>query len=46
MWESGNQTVAAVNNQGLVTAVGEGSAIITVTSEDDLGNVISATDKL
>ena len=46
VWESSDPAVASVSHQGLVSAVGEGSAIITVTSEDDLGNVISATDKL
>ena len=46
VWESSDPAVASVSHQGLVTAVDEGSAIITVTSEDDLGNVISATDKL
>lgn len=46
VWESSDPAVASVSHQGLVTAIGEGSAVITVTSEDDLGNVISATDKL
>jgi hypothetical protein len=33
-WESGNTSVATVNSDGLVTTVAEGSAIITVTTED------------
>ncbi|RRD63122.1 Ig-like domain-containing protein [Tannerella forsythia] len=33
-WESSEQTVATVNNQGLVTAVAPGKAMITVKTDD------------
>lgn len=33
-WAFSNESVATVNQQGLVSAVGEGTATITVTSED------------
>jgi uncharacterized protein YjdB len=34
IWSSSNETVAIVDNNGLVTAVAEGNAVITVTTED------------
>ena len=34
IWESSDQTVATVDNDGMVTAVNEGTAIITVTTEE------------
>lgn len=34
-WKSGNQTVATVDGNGLVTAKAAGEAVITVTTEDD-----------
>ena len=34
-WSSGNTDVATVNSSGLVTAVKEGTALITATSNDD-----------
>lgn len=39
IWESDNKNVAVVNNQGQVTAVGEGTAIITARTKD--GNYTS-----
>lgn len=33
-WESGNNSVATVSGTGLVTAVGAGSTVITVTTDD------------
>ncbi len=33
-WSSSDETIATVNNNGLVTAVAEGDATITVTTED------------
>ena len=33
-WRSGNTGVATVDNSGLVTAIGEGTATITVTTDD------------
>lgn len=40
-WTSSNETVATVDNTGVVTAVGEGVAIITVTSNEV--NTVTAT---
>lgn len=34
VWESGNESVATVSQEGLVTAVGEGKATITVKTND------------
>lgn len=34
VWESGNESVATVSQEGLVTAVGEGKATITVITND------------
>ena len=34
VWESGNESAAAVSQEGLVTAVGEGKATITVKTND------------
>ena len=34
IWSSNNQSIATVDANGLVTAVGEGNAIITATTED------------
>lgn len=34
VWESGNESAAAVSQEGLVTAVGEGNATITVKTND------------
>lgn len=34
VWESGNESVATVSQEGLVTAVGEGKAMITVKTND------------
>ena len=49
LWESDDTTVATVSDSGLVTAVAEGVAIITVTSEDgnfeDYVGVTVATPK-
>ncbi|WP_407267904.1 Ig-like domain-containing protein [Radiobacillus sp. PE A8.2] len=33
-WSSSDETVATVDDTGLVTAIGEGNAVITVTTED------------
>ena len=34
VWESGNESAATVSQEGLVTAVGEGKATITVKTND------------
>jgi len=48
-WSSNDETVATVSDAGLVTAIGEGTAIITVTTEDGeltaACNVSVATDQ-
>lgn len=33
-WKSSNESIASVDNTGKITAIGEGTAIITATSED------------
>jgi hypothetical protein len=45
-WESSDPAVASVNSQGLVTALTEGSAVITATSEDEEGNEVSTSDEI
>ena len=34
IWKSDNEMIAAVDENGKVTAIGNGTAIITVTTED------------
>ena len=42
-YSSGNESVAKVNDDGIVTAVGEGTAIITLTVGDDVMYAINST---
>ncbi len=42
-WKSSKESVATVDNTGKITAVGEGTAIITVTVTDKSGNTKTAT---
>lgn len=42
-WESDDETVATVNQDGTVTAVSVGTATITVTSENDLTDSVEVT---
>lgn len=43
VWESHNENVAIVNQNGKITAVGVGSTTVTATSEDD-SNIIATID--
>jgi len=45
-WESSNTEVATVSLQGLVTALNEGSAVLTASSEDEEGNKVTASDEI
>jgi uncharacterized protein YjdB len=40
-WSSSDTSVATVNQEGVVSAVGEGTAVITVTAEDDSKKTVS-----
>lgn len=45
-WESSNPEVATVSPQGLVTALIEGSAVLTASSEDEEGTKVTASDEI
>ena len=45
-WSSGNTDVATVNNDGVVTAVNSGTAVITAVSNDDPPEYATATVKV
>lgn len=42
-WSSDNENAVSVDENGVVTAVGKGSALITATLYDDIGNVITSS---